>query len=525
MYTINNLEYFLENKLFCDITLLIENKKISAHKIILAACSDYFKAMFTSNFKENTLSTITINCLDYNAIKKIIKFCYTNELNFDSVNECLNCMIASDYLIIPIISNICEEYLLNNITLDTFYSIHTICELYNLNINKTLFNFLIHNIVKLSENNNFVKLSYNTIYNLLNSDDLNIPNEDFALFILTKWLDYNNITQKTILELYNTIRVKYLSNYQQIQYLDKIVSKKYLRPRYSTTGTLYSVNCYGEEYATIERFSLKHETWEKYIKIPDERTRFNVVSINEFIFIIGGYKFSFPINSVIVYNTITNEWRKSPSLLQCRSDCCSVVINNIIYTFGGRSNNTSSILNTVESLDITMKELKWRSELNMPIEKSNMGIVALHNKIYIIGGIISFIPYNKYTNSVESYDIIKKKWVNETPITIKANYVSATCHNNKIYAICNVIQDIYISEFYSYDVDNKIWTQLPLICVPKQLCALISYADDLYSVGGFHGSISNYKYVEKYNLEKQKWITVKETKINKLGNGCFIIKI
>lgn len=60
--TLNNVDYedvahfralgqsinaFRVNDELCDVTLLVDGHKIRAHKIILAAASPYFKAMFT----------------------------------------------------------------------------------------------------------------------------------------------------------------------------------------------------------------------------------------------------------------------------------------------------------------------------------------------------------------------------------------------------------------------------------------------------------------------------------------------
>lgn len=36
--------------LLCDIVLHVSNKEIKAHKVVLASCSPYFHAMFTSKF-------------------------------------------------------------------------------------------------------------------------------------------------------------------------------------------------------------------------------------------------------------------------------------------------------------------------------------------------------------------------------------------------------------------------------------------------------------------------------------------
>ena len=45
---------FRLNTMLCDVTIKLEyngqKKKFSAHKLVLAACSPYFKAMFTGKF-------------------------------------------------------------------------------------------------------------------------------------------------------------------------------------------------------------------------------------------------------------------------------------------------------------------------------------------------------------------------------------------------------------------------------------------------------------------------------------------
>lgn len=40
--------------LLCDIVLHVSNKEIKAHKVVLASCSPYFHAMFTSKFSPHT---------------------------------------------------------------------------------------------------------------------------------------------------------------------------------------------------------------------------------------------------------------------------------------------------------------------------------------------------------------------------------------------------------------------------------------------------------------------------------------
>jgi kelch-like protein 20 len=44
----------------CDVVITVGNRKIFAHKVILAACSPYFRAMFTGALSESSQTEVTI---------------------------------------------------------------------------------------------------------------------------------------------------------------------------------------------------------------------------------------------------------------------------------------------------------------------------------------------------------------------------------------------------------------------------------------------------------------------------------
>lgn len=71
-----------------DITLIVNDQKLSAHKNVLSLNSDYFDRMFTSNFKERDQDKVEINITDvsHETLKSLIEFFYTSTLVITEVN-------------------------------------------------------------------------------------------------------------------------------------------------------------------------------------------------------------------------------------------------------------------------------------------------------------------------------------------------------------------------------------------------------------------------------------------------------
>lgn len=72
-------------QLLCDVTLVANTVEIPAHKMVLAACSPYFYAMFTS-FEESRQDRITLQDVDHQALTLLIEYVYTSEVQVTEEN-------------------------------------------------------------------------------------------------------------------------------------------------------------------------------------------------------------------------------------------------------------------------------------------------------------------------------------------------------------------------------------------------------------------------------------------------------
>lgn len=80
------LNVLRRQNLLCDIILVADGLEIPAHKAVLAACSPYFYAMFTSDLAEARADRIVLQEVDGKALSLLIDFVYSGEIQVTEDN-------------------------------------------------------------------------------------------------------------------------------------------------------------------------------------------------------------------------------------------------------------------------------------------------------------------------------------------------------------------------------------------------------------------------------------------------------
>lgn len=112
---------------YSDVTLIVGGKTYKAHKAILATRCIYFASIFSSTFKEATESKVTIEDFDPDDFDYILHFIYSGQHPKNSKTTGL--LMAADRLGLPIIVLKCEEYFLQNITVDNCLNLYHVADL------------------------------------------------------------------------------------------------------------------------------------------------------------------------------------------------------------------------------------------------------------------------------------------------------------------------------------------------------------------------------------------------------------
>ena len=63
----------------CDVTLCVDQQEFPAHKVVLAGCSPYLRAMFTNGMLESGKSMVTIRDIEPQTMESLLNYLYTGE--------------------------------------------------------------------------------------------------------------------------------------------------------------------------------------------------------------------------------------------------------------------------------------------------------------------------------------------------------------------------------------------------------------------------------------------------------------
>lgn len=94
-----------------------------AHRVVLASCSDYFRAMFTDAMRESRQSKICLNGVSAAGIRLLLEYAYTSRLalNLANIQDVLS---AASHIQVVAVVEACSNYLQVAFHLSTCFITH-----------------------------------------------------------------------------------------------------------------------------------------------------------------------------------------------------------------------------------------------------------------------------------------------------------------------------------------------------------------------------------------------------------------
>ena len=99
-----------EQGALCDVTLEVEESSLQVHRLVLAAASPFFRAMFGTSMQESVSRVVKLRGVHSAAVKSLVEFAYTSRLIL-SLLDTENLLVASDMLQFEEVKQACCDYL------------------------------------------------------------------------------------------------------------------------------------------------------------------------------------------------------------------------------------------------------------------------------------------------------------------------------------------------------------------------------------------------------------------------------
>jgi len=107
----------LDNSEFSDVTLLVERQQIYCHRVVLAARSDYFSALYSHGFREAKEGVIEIGDLSHESMLSLLRYFYSDTLPID-MDKLIELLTLCERFSVPSLKSRCEEALAPSICVE-----------------------------------------------------------------------------------------------------------------------------------------------------------------------------------------------------------------------------------------------------------------------------------------------------------------------------------------------------------------------------------------------------------------------
>ncbi|XP_062494026.1 kelch-like protein 3 isoform X4 [Pezoporus occidentalis] len=411
-------------RLLCDVVIVAETVEMEAHRVVLAACSPYFCAMFTGDMSESKAKKIEIKDVDGQTLRKLIDYIYTAEIE------------------------VTEE---------------------NVQVFEAVISWI--NYEKESRLEHMAKLMEHVRLPLLPRDYLVQTVEEEAL------IKNNNTCKDFLIEA-----MKYhLLPLDQRQ----LIKNPRTKPRTPVSLPKVMIVVGGQApkaIRSVECYDFEEERWDQVAELPSRRCRAGVVFMAGNVYAVGGFNGSLRVRTVDVYDGVKDQWTSIASMQERRSTLGAAVLNDLLYAVGGFDGSTG--LASVEAYSYKTNE--WFFVAPMNTRRSSVGVGVVEGKLYAVGGYDG--ASRQCLSTVEQYNPATNEWTYVADMSTRRSGAGVGVLSGLLYATGGHDGPLVRKSVEVYDPGTNTWKQVADMNMCRRNAGVCAVNGLLYVVGGDDGS-------------------------------------
>ncbi|XP_067625273.1 kelch-like protein diablo [Eurosta solidaginis] len=480
------LNKFRKNEQFTDVCLICGDVRITAHRMLLAAASPYFQAMFGGNFPESSQKEVHIHEMDPRCLELAVDFIYTGHIDnfFDCVQQLLE---TAAFLQLEHLLDLCTRYMCAQLDADNCLGFKLFAEkLNNFPLLDSACQYIISHFKEVVLSEEFLEMSYHELSNILTNDALYVHSDDAVLCGLTRWAEHRPTERiPNLMPLLRYIHpacvtaetVRSLHILKENEESEKWVSDV-LQSADTMEWQIFVLDKMGRT-PDLQRYNLTFNESTPLQPLPRPAFAVSLTAHKNILYAQGG-SVGRSTRDSFYYNIYRDQWHKLHRLLMERSHHRSVVLHSCLYALGG--NTLQGATCSVECLNLVTNKATFRE--NMLAKRNAMGAVVCENTLYVMGGETD----HRSLYSVERLDPRAGQWHEMPPMREVNSYCSSAAIGTYIYCCeglgsCMERLDLRANR---WDVIN-FWEE-------REFYEIFAVDEKLYSVSG--DSISCYDETE-----------------------------
>ncbi|XP_076592003.1 kelch repeat and BTB domain-containing protein 3 [Chaetodon auriga] len=543
------LRSFRERGVMFDFTINVQGQSFPCHRCVLAACSDFFRAMFEVDMRERGDGSVTLGNQCPEAVGSFLDFAYSGETLITDGNVDLLFKLAS-FLQVSVLSRACSDFLIGTMDLSNCLSLLALAEAYgSASLLRSANEFVVQNFSDLSKTQDFVDMELNVLEACLRSDALNVPCEEGVVTALLKWIRHDLPgRQKLLAGLLSLTRLHHLPALKTLRDSDTLFcdSESCLalfseaqsrQEQYSgllTDARPATTQSYIYIHKTEENGEIRHtfcycletdqwkelgtEQGEGTATIPDPPGSY-LTSYAEKMFVTGGCRgnccrairlhvaepFHDATDEVWCFCPVTLTCTPAPVMLKPRTMHTAVTCLDRVYVIGGRTKGSrggACSLLEVEYYDPLTQT--WCSVSPIPTAIFYPEASACGSVIYTLGSEVEITDsFNPSLDCFFSYDAQKDQWSRlfaEFGQFFHATLVKAVSINNTLH-LC----DLSTYKVYSFCPETCVWKGEGSFECAGFNAGAVGLRDRIYILGGDYSPDEITDEVQVYHSGRSQW--------------------
>ena len=210
--TFEKLARLRRDSVLCDVVIEVGKKKFRAHKVVLAASSPYFEAMFLSGMSESHQQQVTLQGIDTDAFDSILGLIYDGQIRISTENV-QSLLTTASIFQIDHLKEACSEFLEGHLAPHNTLGIKSFAEAHGcVNLAAAA---LRHGLVHFSEvsgGEEFLGLGLDQMLKLLSRDDLRVESEEQVFDAAVRWIEYDSTNRSQYMaKLLSLVRLPLLT--------------------------------------------------------------------------------------------------------------------------------------------------------------------------------------------------------------------------------------------------------------------------------------------------------------------------